>query len=114
MIAEALHNLAETIEAATGIRTVTDPGEFLAPGIIIEPPTITGATMGAYTLELPVSAVYMAPSDGRAIDWLLGVVPQLLDVLGERTANPATYSPNTTQSFPAYRITATLTVRTAL
>lgn len=111
MLNAAIETLVSTLETATGQRVTADPAKFVAPSIVIEPPTITGATAGAWTLELPICIVSPAPSDARAREWILDVVPDVLNALGERSATPSVYSPNGSQTFPCYRVTATLTVR---
>jgi|LauGreDrversion4_2_1035121.scaffolds.fasta_scaffold02617_17 hypothetical protein len=107
---EALTALESEL-ATTGVRVCTDPGTFSPPCLLVEAPSVISATQGAYTLTVPVSLVAPQPANRAALDFLLAHLPAALDACQARQADPGIYSPNGTQNFPSYRITATITVR---
>jgi hypothetical protein len=107
---EALTALESEL-GAVGVRVCHDPGTFTAPGIVVEAPNVVSATLGAYTMTVPVYLVAPQPANRASLDYLLENLPGVLDACQSRQADPAIYSPNGSQNFPAYRTTATITVR---
>lgn len=109
-LSEALTAL-EAALAGTGVPVTMDPGNFTAPSIVVEAPTIVSATQGGYTLEVPVVLAAAQPANRRALEYLLGKLPRVLEACQSHTSSPGIYSPNGSLNFPCYRTTATITIR---
>ena len=95
----------------TAVTVTLDPGNFTAPSIVVEAPTVIAATQGGYTLEVPVVLAAAQPANRAALEWLLGKLPKVLEACGSHTSSPGIYSPNGTINYPCYRTTATITIR---
>ena len=109
-----LNEAVTALEAAlvsTGVTVTLDPGNFTAPSIVVEAPTVVSATQGGYTLEVPVVLAAAQPANRAALDWLLGKLPRVLEACGSHTSSPGIYSPNGTINYPCYRTTATISIR---
>lgn len=93
--------------AALGYGVTRDPGDFQAPGVLVAPPTITGAaTLGAYGMTIPI---WIVATDTRppSLDWMLEAVDAILAALGESGAEPTSWNaPVNPAGLPAYLITA--------
>jgi len=100
---------ATALATAVGLPVTRDPGAIVPPCVHVAVPTVTGRTMSAYTLEVPVWLIHAAPGDLAAGDWLLANVPALLDACGTYTATPAPFDADGTE-YPAMKLTATLTI----
>lgn len=111
MIPDAYAQLAATIAAGTGLDVSTDPSKVNPPCVVVDPPTVKASTAGAFTLESNVFLVAPQPAGAHSVGWLLEHVEAALTAVGEAVAEPTIYTPNATQTFPAYRITTTYTVR---
>lgn len=102
----------EAVEAAliaADIPVITDPTSFTAPGVLVESPTVTSATLGAWSLSVPVVVVGEAPGGRTTLKWLLTTTEKVLDALDLDTADPSVFT-LATQPFPAYRLTAVVTI----
>lgn len=105
LITAALDAIVDAV-ATVGLPVTRDPGDFQPPGVIVQPPTVTGAaTLQTIGLAIPVEIV--ADQPGRAgVDWALACVTVLLPVFGETLAEPVTWSsPINPNGLPAYLIT---------
>lgn len=110
LILAGLDALVDAI-ATLGLPVTRDPGDFQPPGVIVQPPTITGAaTMQTIGLSVPVQIV--SDQLGQAgQDWCLSLVTVLLPVLGETQAEPDTWpSPINPGGLPAYLIRVTANI----
>lgn len=110
LIQESLDQLATHVEATTSIITTTDIGQVIPPCIFIGNPTITGMTMSAANLEIPVYLVAPGIGDSIATKWLFTNLPLLMEALGQNTADPTPLEIGGLQ-YPTYRIDTTLTAR---
>jgi len=109
MIVDGLDTFATQLAAATSMTVTADPGMVHPPCLFLDVPQITGRTMNAITLAVPVIIVVPGPGDLAARDALLDAVPDVLDACGESTAQPRVFSANDLQ-YPAMTVTATLTI----
>jgi hypothetical protein len=112
MLTAALDQVVALVESA-GIAATRDPGDFQPPGVIVAAPTITGAaTMQSIGLLVPVYVVADEAGQG-GLDWMLGVVTQLLPLFRESAAEPTNWiSPLNPAGLPAYLITLRTNVAT--
>mgnify|MGYP000158359163 CR=1 FL=1 len=111
MIWQALTELATVVETETGVKTTLDPAAVNPPVIVIDPPEISAATQGGYTMTVPVTLVGISPADAKNTQALLDTVPALLTACGENATSPTTYTTTQNTTYPAYRVLTTLTVR---
>ena len=105
----AIEELKAALETA-GVRVVTDPSAFTPHAAVIEAPTVTATTMGAYTMDVPVAVVAPQPANEAALRWLLETLPTVLNAVRSNKADPGVYMPNANQSFPCYRVTVNITI----
>jgi len=110
MIVSGLDAFAAQLSAATSMTVTADPGTVDPPCLFLDVPAITGRTMNAITLTVPVIIVVPGPGNLQARDALLGYVPDVLDACGESTAEPRVFSANDLQ-YPAMTVNATLTIQ---
>jgi hypothetical protein len=115
---EALDLLAGQAGAAVGAPATRDPSAVagLAASesggcVLVGMPTQVLRLLAGPNLEVPVSLVTAAPSDLRAVDWLLDHMDQLCAFTGARnpTIGPIDIGSNT---YPAVTATVQLTVTT--
>jgi hypothetical protein len=113
---DALDQLASAASTAVGVPATRDPsavaGLVAAGGVLlVGMPTQVGRLLAGPNLEVPVSLVTAAPSDLRAVDWLLDHLDAFVAFTGSRsvTNNPLDVGANT---YPAVTATVQLTVTT--
>jgi hypothetical protein len=109
--ADMLDTLVADVGAALGIPATRDPS--VVPGLVSQGlgcvfvgfPTNIGRLLGGPNLDVPVSLVAPAPSDLRAVNWLLGHIDALTDFCAVRTSSigPLDIGDLT---FPAVTVTA--------
>jgi hypothetical protein len=107
---EALNLFATAIGDGTGLRVTTDPATVIPPVVFIDLPAVTGRTMGAVTLNVPVYLVAEGSADQIAGTYLLAHLPAFLDATSTAVANPRPLDVGG-QQWPAYTVQATLTVK---
>jgi hypothetical protein len=100
---------ATMLATATGFTATRDPGAVVPPCVHVGMPEITGMTLGAYTVAVPVWLITDGPGDLVAGDWLLTNIPTLLDATASASAEPVAFDGNGID-YPAMKITATLTI----
>ena len=113
---EALDLLAVEASTSVGVPATRDPsavaGLVAAGGcLLVGMPSQVGRLLAGPNLEVPVSLVTAAPSDLRAVDWLLDHEEAFCQFTGARnlTNNPIDVGANT---YPAVTATVQLTVTT--
>lgn len=113
---EALDQLATQAASAVGVPATRDPsavaGLVAAGGcLLVGMPTQVFRMLTGPNAEVPVSLVSAAPSDLRAVDWLLDHLDPFLDFAGVRapTIGPIDVGSNT---YPAVTATVQLTITT--
>lgn len=100
--------LGKALQAA-GVPVVLDPSAFTAPCVMLEAPSVTTATLGAWEITVPVVVVGQAPATRDTLEWMLDTVEAVMGALGIDQADPSVFT-YSTQPFPAYRLTAGVTV----
>lgn len=112
MIAAGLDLFVDRLDAALSVDVTRDPGAVVPPCVFVDIPAITGRTMGATVIAVPVHLIVPAPGDLYAADTLLGIIPDVLDVCGSNEASPGTYAPGGGDvSYPCITTTATITIQ---
>ena len=112
----ALDQLAVQAAGAVGVPATRDPsavaGCVAAGGcLLVGMPTQVGRLLTGPNLEVPISLITAAPSDLRAVDWLLDHLDAFIAFCGSRsvTNNPIDVGANT---YPAVTATVQLTITT--
>ena len=114
---EALDQLVQAAETATGLKATRNPAEVgslvAAEGgcVFVQFPTHVGRLLCGANLEVPVSLVAPAPADLTSVDWLLDHFDALAEFIGPRDISngPLDVGSNT---YPAVTATAQITVTT--
>lgn len=114
--ADMLDQLTQEVGVAIGVPATRDPSKvagLTSQGgcILVGFPTHVGRLMGGPNLEVPVSLVAPAPSDLRAVNWLLDHMDALAEAVGSRsvTNGPLDVGSNT---YPAVTATAQIALDT--
>jgi len=111
MIAAGLDTFVDRLDTALSIPVTRDPGAVIPPCVFVDIPTISGRTMGATVVTVPVHVIVPAPGDLVAADTLLGLVPDVLDVCGANEATPGTYAPGGDVSYPCMTVQTIITIQ---
>lgn len=112
MIAAGLDLFVDRLNDALDIDATRDPAAVIPPCVFVDIPTISGRTMGATVVQVPVHVIVPAPGDLTAADALLGLIPDVLDVCGSNEATPGTYSQGGGDVvYPCITTTATITIQ---
>jgi hypothetical protein len=110
MIVAGLDEFAGHLAAATGMTVTADPGTVHPPCLFLDVPAVTGRTMNAITLSVPVLLVVPGPGDLKARDALMDGIPAVLEACGESAAEPRVFNANEL-NYPAMTVNATLTIQ---
>ena len=107
-IAAAVGLLADQVAAAMpGWNVTRDPQQAMPPCVFVGFPTITGATLAGWVIEVPVHLLAPAPGDLQAGDLLMSAVTLLLDATVTESAQPVSVEVAAGVSHPGYLVNAT-------
>ena len=113
---QALDQLTSQASTAVGVPATRDPsavaGLVAAGGcVLVDMPIQVGRLLAGPNLEVPIHLITGAPSDLRAVDWLLDHLDPFIAFTGSRsvTNNPKDVGANT---YPAVTATVQITVTT--
>lgn len=109
----AIVDLVELLDAA-GIDATRDAGAFRPDpiGVLVALPSLTDATLGAVTFEIPVLVVSGVPLNTTdAVDRLYAEADAIATVLRTLAYRPTTWGGSSrTEPLPAVELTVTVTV----
>lgn len=100
--------IAARLATIAGLAVTRDPRDVNAPCALVGLPRVTGLTNACVAdVEIDVHLIAPPPGNLDAVDWLLGMVPFVLDVLAAREAEPEPFQTSPTTSLPSYRVSIT-------
>jgi hypothetical protein len=108
-LVDGLDEFAAVLAAALPIRVTRDPAVAIPPCVLLDTPTVTGRTLRAFTVEVPVYLVGSGPGDKKTGDDMLVNLPDLMIAANvmESQPRPITIGEIT---YPAMTIVATVTI----